>query len=98
MTFDDIVRSEARLIILKALAEQPGFSASDSLLEPVLELYGIRRGRDFIRAELRMLSDAGAVTLSQAGSATIAVIARRGLDHVEHRSILPGVKRPSVPE
>ena len=98
MTFDAIVRQEARLIILRALSQQPDYRASDSLLEPVLELYGIRRGRDFIRAELAWLAEAGTLTTETMGTTTIATLTHRGEDHVAHRVVLPGVKRPSVPE
>ena len=43
------------------------------------------------------LAEIGAVTLTEAGSVLIATLTERGLDHVERRIILDGVKRPSAP-
>ena len=98
MTLDEIIRAEARLIILKALAQQAGYSASDALLEPVLEIYGIKRGRAFVTGELTHLAELGAVTLTVVGTTSIATLTRRGHDHVERRIIMPGIKRPSPDE
>ena len=98
MTLDEITRQEARLIMLKALVEQAGYSASDALLEPVLETYGIKRGRAFVTGELSHLAEMGTVSLTVVGNTTIATLTRRGRDHVERRVILAGIKRPSPDE
>lgn len=90
-----IIVEEARLIILRALAEEPHYSLNKSLLQAQLESFGIARARPWVREELRRLDDIGAVTNTEAGSVIIATLTAKGLDHVERRLVLEGVKRPS---
>lgn len=95
MSTADILRQDARLIVLRELAEQPGYSLNDSMLLEVLKTWGINKSRDWLREELRWLADVGAITLREMGTATIAVLSDKGRDHVEYRIVIPGVKRPS---
>lgn len=90
-----IISEEARLIMLRELAEQPGFSLNDAMLQSVLATFGINRSRDWVREELRWLTDIGAITLREMGTSKIAVMSEKGRDHVEYRIVIPGVKRPS---
>jgi len=90
-----IISQEARLIILRELAEQPGYSLNDAMLQEVLKTFGINRSRDWLAEELRWLADVGAVTLREAGTSKIALLSDKGRDHVEYRIVIPGVKRPS---
>lgn len=94
----DIIRREARLIMLRELHAQSNYSLSDSLLQPVLESFGIAKSRDWIREELNYLVDVGAVTTVTAGSVMVATLERKGVEHVERRLVIEGVKRPSPPE
>lgn len=90
-----LLSEDARLIILRELAEQPGYSLNDAMLQAVLATFGITRPRDWVRDELRWLAEMGAITLREAGSVKIATIIEKGLDHVEYRRVMEGVKRPS---
>ncbi|MEM6381663.1 MAG: hypothetical protein AAF739_03245 [Pseudomonadota bacterium] len=95
--FADHFDEEVRLTILKALAEQNDYRLPDSMLLTVLDSFGINRGRDHLRSQLNFLQDqVSAVTLVAAGTAVIATLTETGLDHVERRRILSGVKRPSL--
>lgn len=88
--------TEARLVILKALAGETDYRLSDSMLTTMLEAFAIKRGRDYVRNQLRWLErSVGAVKLTEAGTALIAELIEPGLDHVERRRVLEGVKRPS---
>ena len=87
---------DARLVILRALNDQTDGRLNESILEKVLESFGYRRSRDWIRQQLRYLEDVGAVSVTEAGSVMIAEIKRAGVDHVERRSVLEGVNRPSA--
>jgi hypothetical protein len=89
-----IISEEARLIILRELHDQPGYSLNDAMLLAVLETFGIYRTRDWLREELRWMVDVGAVTTRDAGSVRIAVLSDKGRDHVEHRVAIEGIKRP----
>lgn len=96
MSFDRIVREEARLIILKALAAEVNSRLNSELLRLSLESFGIARTRDWVHAELGYLQDIGAVTLTEAGTVRIAALTQRGMDHVMRTIAIDGVKRPSI--
>lgn len=86
----------ARLVILKELAAQADGRMNEALLERVLDVFGHRRSRDWIRTQLRKLEELGAVRISEAGTVLVAAITRVGVDHVERRSFVEGVDRPSL--
>lgn len=95
MSMADLIRAEARLIALRALAEEANFSLSETLLVAVLEAFGISKSREWMREEMTRLDEIGAVTLRHAGSVMIATLTNKGRDHVERRLVIEGVKRPS---
>jgi hypothetical protein len=98
MTFAEIVRADARLIILKELDGQPDGRLNSSLLQSALESFGITKSRDWVHDELRWLAEIGAVVLTDAGTVRVAAISAKGRDHVERRIVIEGIKRPSPPE
>jgi len=100
MSLATIMEQEARLVVLRTLAEQPDQRLNSSLLQADLaERWGMNRSREWVHVQLGFLAnDVSAVTLTQMGSVWIAALTARGLDHVERRTVLPGVKRPSPPE
>ncbi|ADZ72415.1 hypothetical protein [Polymorphum gilvum] len=93
-----ILREEARLIVLKALRQQPDEQLNSELLRLTLETFGISRERAWVHDELRWLRDMGAVTLTEAGSILVATLTEKGARHVERRTVIEGVKRPARPE
>ncbi len=94
----DIIREDARLIILKALHVQSNYALNDSLLRETLECYGIAKSREWVREELRYLQDVAAITTISAGSVVVARLSAKGVEHVERRLLIEGVKRPSPPQ
>jgi len=99
VSLSEIMEREARLVVLRMLAEQSDRRLNSSLLRDELaERWAINRTRDWLHTQLRFLADVGAIHLTEAGSVLIAEITLRGLDHVERRIALDGVKRPSPPE
>jgi hypothetical protein len=96
MSFTEIVERESRLVALKLLAEQPDRRLNSSLLrEALADSWAINRSREWLHVQLRFLNEIGAVTITEAGTVLIATLTDRGLDHVERRVVLDGVKRPS---
>lgn len=91
----EAIAADARLAILRQLAQQTDGRLNDILLRRVLDAYGIRRDRDWIVSQLRKLESLGAVGLDEAGAMLIARIERAGRDHLEERSVLSGVTRPA---
>lgn len=96
MSMDRIIREEARLIVLKALAAEVNNRLNSELIRLSLESFGIARTREWVHAELGFLQDVGALNTTDAGTVKIAALTQRGLDHVERRIALDGVKRPSI--
>lgn len=93
------LREEARLIILKALAEQNDETLISSLLERELrERFGIKRDRSWVHGELDWLAEKGAIELTDAGTVKVAVLAQKGRRHLDREIAIEGVKRPSRPE
>ena len=91
--------AEARLVILKALAEQADYTLPENILVMTLQTFGFNRGREYVRNQLNWMKDtAGAVKLRTPGAAVIATITEAGLDHVQGRRVLDSIKRPSPPE
>lgn len=95
-SYRDFVDQDVRLIILRALADETDFALNENLILAVLETFGHRKTRDYVRNQLAWLAEqARAVTLTEAGSVRIATLTQTGLDHVERRAALEGVKRRS---
>ena len=94
----DIIREDARLIILRELHDQGNYSLNDSLLQATLENFGITKSRAWVREELNYLTDTGAISLTSIGSVVVATLKPKGVEHVERRLVIEGVKRPSPPE
>ncbi len=95
MSFDVHLRAEARLILLRALEEQPDGRLNSELLRLALESYGITKSRDWVHEELNWLAEMGAVTIVVAGTVRVASLTAKGSDHVLRRVVIEGVKRPS---
>ncbi|WP_273792391.1 hypothetical protein [Brucella anthropi] len=95
MDYNKLIREEARLIILKALAEQTNESLSSSLLEAVLAQFAIYQERAWIHQQLEYLRNMDAVKTINAGSVVIATLTEHGRRHVDRHIAIEGVKRPS---
>lgn len=95
LSFEEHAARDARLIILRGLTEQVDGRLNETLLAALLQTFGHHRSRDWVRTQLLKLKELGAVTIAQAGSIHVAAITRAGLDHVERRSIIDGIARPS---
>jgi hypothetical protein len=93
--FRAFIAADVRLIILRELIGQADYRLNEVLLSRVLETFGHRKSRDYLRDQLRWLEEMGAVTLAEAGTVMIAQLTRRGRDHVERRVVIEGIARPS---
>lgn len=92
--FARAVEEDARLVILRALAACPDGRLNESLLADVLDEFGHSRTRDWLRTQLNRLEELGALMLDAAGSVLVAEISAAGLDHIERRVAIAGVRRP----
>ncbi|MBA4799373.1 MAG: hypothetical protein H2043_18395 [Rhizobiales bacterium] len=95
--FAQIMREEARLIILKALGQQVNESLNSSMLEPVLATFAIHMPRAWIHQQIDYLETMAAVTVVNAGTVKIATLTELGRRHIDRHYVIEGVKRPSRP-
>lgn len=97
MTFDNRMREEARLIILRELSEQIDECLGSERLRLRLRDFAIRVEREWVHDELRWLQQMGAITLTDAGSILIGTLTEKGARHVAREIAIEGVLRPSRP-
>ena len=95
MDIADRVAADARLIILRELAAQTDGRLSDMALAPVLDAYGVRRSRDWLRTQLRRLEELGAVRIGEMAAVMVATLRQAGRYHVDRRGVIEGVSRPA---
>lgn len=100
MTFDEYSDRDARLCILRELAKQIDGRANERLLAAMLASFGYGRSADWVRTQMRKLEELGGIRIhamgAHGGEILVAEIRRAGLDHVERRSIIEGVAKPSA--
>lgn len=94
----DIIREHARLIILRSLYDETNYSSNDSALRDQLEMFGINKSRDWVKNELAYLEEMGAIKRIVQGTTVIVHLQPAGVEHVERRQLIQGVKRMSPPE
>lgn len=94
---NEIVRPDARLTILKALASQTDERLHSGFIAEELRRFAIDKPREWIHGELDWLAEMGAVTLTKAGSVVVATLTEKGARHLRRAIIIEGVKRPSRP-
>lgn len=95
MSYADLLTADARLVILKELAAQVDGRSNEVVLQRVLDVFAIRRPRDWVRTQLRALDQLGAIHVTEAGTVMIASLTKLGRDHVERRQVVEGISRPS---
>jgi len=93
--FAEHLAADRRLVILRLLKEATGYRLNDRVLQIGLGQVGHHASLDAIGADLEHLRDVGAVTMATiVDNVPVATLTDKGLDHVERRISLPGVKRP----
>lgn len=96
MSYADFLQSDRRLVILRILAELPGYRGNSSVIASLLERFGHAVSRDNVKSELRFLADVGALALVEAGAVLVATLSSRGEDVVKGRIVIDGIAKPSA--
>ena len=96
--FDEFLTHDARLVMLRELSQRTDYRLNESALTKVLDIFGHHRSREWVRTQLRKLEELGAVRVEENNRIMVATITRAGLDHVERRSVIEGVSKPSPEE
>lgn len=95
-SFDQQYREDRRLVLLRLLAEAPGYRANSSNLQAYLGTLAVRATRDDVRTDLAWLAEQGLVTTEEVvAGVTVATITARGNDVAAGLALVPGVSRPS---
>ena len=95
MNYEEFATRDARLVMLRELARQGDGRLNEVILTTVLDTFGYRRSREWVRTQMMKLAELGAVRNTEAGTVLVAEITRAGTDHVERRSMIEGIARPS---
>ncbi|KAF1009073.1 MAG: hypothetical protein GAK28_00706 [Luteibacter sp.] len=98
-TFADKIREDRRLVMLRLLAEQPGYRMNSSVLHAGLHHLAVHATRDDVATDLCWLKEQGLVVLDdvpEAPGLRIAALTGRGSDVVGGLSTVPGVSRPTA--
>ncbi len=99
MNYADIIIPDQRLVILRALEQDLGYSHNESILQDILGKFGHQVSRDKVRTLLGWLQEQGLVTYEILHSGTyVASLTTRGADVATGRAVVPGVKRPRAGE
>ncbi|CAN7259654.1 VpaChn25_0724 family phage protein [Brucella pseudogrignonensis] len=92
------IREDARLIILKALAEQINESLASNILQDfVLPRFAIRQDRAWVHSQIDFLANLGAVTATAEGTVKVVSLTTMGQRHLDRDIAIEGVTRPSRP-
>lgn len=93
--FRDLVEEDRRLVVLRFLAEDAGYTLNTSVLQDGLCRVGHCVSRDQVATLAAWLLDQGLVEVEAVGPVTVVRLTARGVDVATGRARVPGVKRPS---
>lgn len=94
----DVQRREARLIILRFLAEEANRKMTSAALTLKMnEMFLMDRDRAWVEQELDFLAEMGAIRLVPAGTVRIAILLAHGARHLSQAITIPNVMRPTDP-
>jgi len=96
-TFSDQYRADARLLILRGLAEEGDGTLSSKLLSRKLQVYGINQDRAWIHEEMRYLAKLDGITIAEADTVIVGTITSKGRSHLARRLKIEGVDWPTDP-
>lgn len=94
MDYKELITSDIRLVVLRALAEDDGYSLNESVIQSILSMFGHKVSRDRVKTELAWLAEQGLVRIETVVNIQVATITGRGLDVACGQVVVPGVKRP----
>lgn len=97
-SFARLVEEDRRLMILRLLAEDPGYQLNVYVLRPALQAVGHTVSHDRVEADLAWLAEQGLVTVGKSSDVTVGRLTARGADVAKGLATVPGVKHPEPGE
>ncbi len=102
MALKQLIAEHQRLVILRMLADVPGYDLNESILQDGLSAYGLDISRDALKTQLAWLEEQDLITIDKVGtsqnSTQKAMLKTRGQDVATGRAHVPGIKRPRAGE
>lgn len=93
------MRETLRLEILKILAEQKGYMASEGVVLQLLADRGHRLTRDALMVESNWLEEiAEVIIVNHTPAVAVMRLANDGLEHLQGARIIPGIRKPGPDE
>lgn len=97
MSFQDHLKEDMRLVVLRSLSELPTYRSNSSVLHSFVTRYGHSFSRDQLRTELHWLAEQGLLVIEEnLGAVLVVKLTERGVDVANGLVITHGVKRPSA--
>ncbi len=96
LDFSTHLSEDRRLVLLRILAEMPGYRSNSSVLRTLLERWGHTPSRDQVATDLLWLHEQGLVASEQVGKVLVVTLTERGQDVATGRARVPGVARPGA--
>lgn len=94
--YASFLAEDRRLVILRVLAELPGYRTNSFLLTRLLSQFGHESSADQVKGDLAWLQEQMLLTVEVVESVHIATLTTRGADVAAGRAVVPGVKRPGA--
>lgn len=94
--FAQYLAEDRRLVILRILAEIPGYRSNSSLLTQLLGNFGHSPSRDQVKTELHWLQEQALVSVDDVNDVLVARLTERGADVAAGRAVVSGVKKPGA--
>jgi len=97
MSFENQLKEEMRLVVLRLLNELPSYRGNSSTLHSGLSHWGLNFSRDQVRTELHWLKEQDCISIELDNPDVMVVkLSTRGQDAAEGRTKIPGIQRPSA--
>ena len=94
--FAKFLAEDRRLVILRVLAELPGYRTNSFLLHTLLGKFGHGPSADQVKTDLTWLREQDLVAVDDVEGVYVATLTTRGADVAAGRAVVPGVKRPGA--
>jgi cell division FtsZ-interacting protein ZapD len=94
--YNAFLAEDRRLVILRVLADLPGYRSNSFLLHTLLGQWGHAPSADQVKGDLTWLQEQSLVSLDNVDGVYIAALSTRGADVAAGRAVVPGVKRPGA--
>jgi len=91
----EIVRSSARLAVLRYLGESPSYHSNTSVVQEWLATIALDMTRGEVETLCAWLAERDLVTVESIDTIKVVRLSTRGADVVAGRVVVDGVKRPS---